>query len=150
LEIVVLSLRRERVIRDLATLVELAACELDIDFGHLGSTTFRSERLRKGFEPDSAFHFARVNDPDEDTPPDLVIDVEVSTPALNRFPICAGWCAGSVALQGRARDFPPAGGRRIRGSAVEFDATPAHRGGNHRHIKGKLSDARPRVDAPCF
>jgi len=58
----VLSRRHEEPNRDLAMLVQLVAVELDIDFHQLGSTTFKREHLQKGFEPDSAFYFARVSE----------------------------------------------------------------------------------------
>ena len=98
LEITVLSRRHEEPNRDLAMLVQLVAEELGIDFDQLGSTTFKRKRLRKGFEPDSAFYFARAAemagkelDPEIDPPPDLIIEVDVTSPSLVRFPIFAAF-----------------------------------------------------------
>ncbi len=98
LEIMVLSASHEEPNRTLGLLVELIAVELGIDFRQLGSTTFRREDLRKGFEPDSAYYFGhasavagRVVDPAADPPPDLTIEVDISSPSLDRFPIFAAF-----------------------------------------------------------
>ena len=98
LEIMVLFARHEQPNRDLALLVELVATELDIDVHQLGCTTFKRKHLQKGFEPDSAFYFARVPevegrdvDAEVDPAPDLIIEVEVTNPSLNRFPIFAAF-----------------------------------------------------------
>jgi len=98
LEIMVLSRRHEKPNRDLAMLVQLVAMELSIDFDQLGSTTFKRERLQKGLEPDSAFNFVRASetegrelDAEIDPPPDLIIEVDVTSPSLNRFPIFAAF-----------------------------------------------------------
>jgi len=93
LEIMVMSLYHEESHRDLALLVQLVALELRIRFRQAGSTTFQRKWLQKGFEPDSAFYFTRLDEIENRATaetvaaPDLVIEVEVSTPALNRFPI---------------------------------------------------------------
>jgi Uma2 family endonuclease len=94
LEIMVVSLRHEEPNRDLAMLVQLVSIELDIAFRQLGSTTFKRQRHQKGFEPDSAFYLppkrAAEDSAGEVTPaPDLIIEVEITTPALERFPIFA-------------------------------------------------------------
>jgi Uma2 family endonuclease len=97
LEIMVLSTKHERPNRTLALLVEVLAEELNIDVQRLGSTTFTREDLDKGFEPDSCFYIqneARVRGKDEidlavDPPPDLVIEIDITSPSLNKFPIYA-------------------------------------------------------------
>ncbi len=97
LEIMVLSTKHERPNRTLALLVEILAEELDMDVQRLGSTTFTREDLDKGFEPDSCFYIqneARVRGKDEidlavDPPPDLVIEIDITSPSLNKFPIYA-------------------------------------------------------------
>ena len=98
LEIMVASARHEQPNRTLAMLVEVLAEEFDIDIHRLGSMTFKREELRKGFEPDSAFYIGRSCaiwdrdvDPAVDPPPDLTIEVDVSSPSLNRFPIFAAF-----------------------------------------------------------
>ena len=98
LELMILSVEHERPNRRLALLVELIASEFDIDVEAVGSNTFRREDLLKGFEPDSAFYISRHAemvrgkkriDLSEDPPPDLVIEVDITSPSLPRFPIFA-------------------------------------------------------------
>jgi Uma2 family endonuclease len=101
LEIMVLSRGHEVPNWILERLVGLIATELGIEHLGIGSTTFKHERLQKGFEPDSAFYFgdnvaaAEARDAsagsDAEFPPDLIIEVEVSTPCLVRFPIFAAF-----------------------------------------------------------
>ncbi len=98
LEIMVVSARHENPNRTLAMLVEVLAEEFGIDIFRLGSTTFKREEMLKGFEPDSAFyigHAAAVEgidvDPAVDPPPDLTIEVDVTSPSLSRFPIFAAF-----------------------------------------------------------
>ena len=63
----------------------------------LGSTTFRREDIDRGFEPDSCFYIqnaARVRgkkriDLSSDPPPDLVIEIDITSPSLDKFPIFA-------------------------------------------------------------
>ena len=93
----VLSTKHERPNRTLALLVEILAEELNMDVQRLGSTTFTREDLDKGFEPDSCFYIqneARVRGKEEidlavDPPPDLVIEIDITSPSLNKFPIYA-------------------------------------------------------------
>ncbi len=95
LEIMVLSLKHETFNRMLATLVEIVAEEMQGDVINAGSTTFRRADLSKGFEPDTCFYIQnveRVRGKDEidltvDPPPDLVIEIDITSPSLNKFPI---------------------------------------------------------------
>jgi len=97
LEIMVLSTRHEEPNRTLALLVEVLAEETDIDLRRLGSTTFKREDLQKGFEPDSCFyiqHADAIRDRVEidlavDPPPDLSIEIDITSGSLDRFPIFA-------------------------------------------------------------
>ncbi len=97
LEIMVLSVEHEKPNRTLALLVEVLAEEFQIDLERVGSNTFKREDLRKGFEPDSAFYIQHAEaisgkkriDLTQDPPPDLVIEIEVTSAALPRFPIFA-------------------------------------------------------------
>ena len=83
--------------RTLALLVEVLAEERGIDVRNLGSTTFRRENLARGFEPDSCFyiqHEAQISgkttiDLTVDPPPDLVIEVDITSRSLHKFPIYA-------------------------------------------------------------
>lgn len=97
LEIKMLSISHEEPNRTLAQLVEFLALELDLDLRRLGSTTFLREDLLKGFEPDSCFYIRNVGaiagkdklDLNIDPPPDLVIEVDVTSGSMNKFPIFA-------------------------------------------------------------
>jgi Uma2 family endonuclease len=97
LQIMVVSSRHERPNRRLATLVEVLAEEWAIDIEQLGSTTFKREDLQKGFEPDSCFYIEHADairnkdtiDLAVDPPPDLSIEVDITSGSVNRFPIFA-------------------------------------------------------------
>src|SRR5882724_10633364 len=98
LEIMVSSYEHENLKHVIATLVELLAGELEMDIEAAASTTFQREDLAQGFEPDASFyiqHAARIRgqkqiDLDTDPPPELVIEIDISHPSLNKFPIFAG------------------------------------------------------------
>jgi Uma2 family endonuclease len=97
LEIMSPSPEREECNRNLALLVEVLAEELNIDVRDLGSTTFRRKDLERGFEPDSCFYVQ--NEPlvagkkridlSIDPPPDLVIDIDVTSPSIDKLSIYA-------------------------------------------------------------
>ena len=97
LEIMVLSARHENLNRTLALLVEIIAEEMGIDIRRFGSMTLKREDLNKGFEPDSCYyinHEAQVRGKDNidlsiDPPPDLVIEIDITSPSLDKFPIYA-------------------------------------------------------------
>ena len=97
LEIMVLSFKHETVNRTLAHLVSMIAEELQIDTISAGSTTFKRQDLAKGFEPDSCFYIqneGRISgkaeiDLDTDPPPDLIIEIDISSSSLNKFPVYA-------------------------------------------------------------
>lgn len=98
LELMILSIEHEEPNRTLALIVDLVAAELDMNVARVGSNTFKREDLLKGFEPDSAFYFAgnaeivrgkKRLDLAHDPPPDLVIEVDITSPSLPRFPIFA-------------------------------------------------------------
>ena len=97
LEIMAPSFLHEDMNRLLQDLFSAAAEEMDIDFVNAGSTTFKRADLAKGFEPDTGFYIANAErmrskrdvDLTVDPPPDLVIEIEVTSPSLNKFPIYA-------------------------------------------------------------
>jgi Uma2 family endonuclease len=82
----------------IADIFSAIADELEIDFIPAGSTTFDREDLEQGFEPDSCFYIQNANrmrgqtkiDLHTDPPPDLVIEIDITHPSLNKFPIFAG------------------------------------------------------------
>lgn len=79
--------------RTAASLVEIVAEERGLDFENFGSTTFRREDIRKGFEPDSCFYIQneplvrgkRELDLRVDPPPDLVIEIDITHQTLNKL-----------------------------------------------------------------
>ena len=97
LEVEVPLFEHEVPIRILSDLVTHICNELEIDMRNAGSTTFRQRAKAKGCEPDTAFyiqHEAQIRgltklDLRRDPPPDLVIEVDITSPSLNKLPIYA-------------------------------------------------------------
>ena len=97
LEIMSPSSEHERYNRTIAQIVEELAVEMNLDFDGLGSTTFRREDLDQGFEPDSCFYIQNVTgirrkkriDLAVDPPPDLIIEIDITSTSLDRFSIFA-------------------------------------------------------------
>ena len=97
LEIIAPSYEHESVKGHLALLVNVLAEEFNIDLEGAGSTTFRRKDLTKGFEPDECFYIQHAElvrgkkqiDLAEDPPPDLVIEIDITSPSLSKFPIFA-------------------------------------------------------------
>ncbi|KAB8314117.1 Uma2 family endonuclease [Tolypothrix campylonemoides VB511288] len=87
--------------------------ELDLNYESLGSTTWRRESRMAGVEPDNCFYFQNVDairgrldlDLTQDPPPDLALEIDVTSKSLNRFPIYARlevpelWCYDSGELK---------------------------------------------------
>ena len=97
LEIMSPTPEHEEYNRTLAAMVEVVAAELHINLRRLGSTTFKRPDSFKGFEPDSCFYVQsaprirgkRKISLSEDPPPDLLIEVEVTSSSLDRFTLFA-------------------------------------------------------------
>jgi Uma2 family endonuclease len=97
LEIMSPSPEHEAYNRSLALLVEFLAAELSIDVYDLGSTTFRREDLGCSFEPGSCFYIQNEEqirgkdriDLSVDPPPDLVIEIDITSPSFSKLPIYA-------------------------------------------------------------
>lgn len=97
LEIMAPSAKHEEPNRTLALLVEMLALELRINIRNLGSTTFMRKDLQRGFEPDTCFYIRNVErirgkeeiDLTIDPPPDLVLEIDITHPSLNKLPIYA-------------------------------------------------------------
>lgn len=97
LQITVRGYEPERLNRLIASLVEAIAEEFGQDFENAVSNTFQREDLLKGFEPDSCFYLrqpAAVRGKKRlslttDPPPDLVIEIDITTNTLNILPIFA-------------------------------------------------------------
>jgi len=97
LEIMSPSTEHERINRSIAMFVEVLAEEINLDLDNLGSTTFRREDLMRGFEPDSCFYIQNAErisgktkiDLNIDPPPDLIIEIDITSESLNKLPIYA-------------------------------------------------------------
>jgi Uma2 family endonuclease len=97
LEIMSPSSEHERYNRAAAQIVEELAVEMNMNIDSLGSTTFRREDIERGFEPDSCFYIQNAErvrgnkriDLTVDPPPDLVIEIDITSPSLAKFPIFA-------------------------------------------------------------
>jgi len=106
--------KHERESRVLQDLVGAICVEKEINLVNAGSTTFRKRAKMKGCEPDTAFYIqneGRVRglleiDLAQDPPPDLVIEVDVTSPSLDKMPIYAALGVPEVWL--------------YRGESVEF------------------------------
>ncbi len=97
LEVEVPLFEHERPGEILRDLIANICNEREIDYVSAGSTTFRQRAKAKGCEPDASFYIqneSRVRDLKslnltQDPPPDLVIEVDVTSPSLNKMPIYA-------------------------------------------------------------
>jgi len=97
LEIVSPSSEHEQLKETIALLFQLLASELEIDVLAVGSTTFRRKDLRKGFEPDASFYIRNAQpirnqpriDLRRDPPPDVVVEIQVTNPAIDKLSIFA-------------------------------------------------------------
>lgn len=97
LEIMSPTARHEKINRAIERFVVLAASELRIAVDSLGSTTFKREDIAQGFEPASCFYL--TNEPliwgkheidlATDPPPDLVVEIDMTSSSLNKQAIFA-------------------------------------------------------------
>jgi Uma2 family endonuclease len=90
----------------IADIIKDIADELDMDYESYGSTTWRKPLKQAGLEPDNCFYFqneALVRgklefDLERDPPPDLALEIDLTSKSLDRFPIYARlgvpeiWC----------------------------------------------------------
>jgi len=104
LEIMSPTAKHEFVNRAIDTFVNLVALELEIEARALGSTTYKREDIERGFEPDSCFYTkneARIRGKDRidlsvDPPPDLVIEIDITTSSINKHSIFAQFKVAEV------------------------------------------------------
>ena len=80
--------------RLLARIVTTLTEELGLDVVNVGSTTLEREDLEKGAEPDTGFYIQNASvldglDPEipDNLPPDLVIEVDITSPSTQRLEI---------------------------------------------------------------
>jgi Uma2 family endonuclease len=98
LEIMTPYFAHEWLNRLLADIVTALAFGRHLPIEQGGSTTFRRDDVERGFEPDSCFYFGaqavqmrgreRV-DLHADPPPALVVEIDLTHPSLDKFPIYA-------------------------------------------------------------
>ncbi|MCC5659740.1 Uma2 family endonuclease [Nostoc sp. XA010] len=96
LEIMVPSPEHERYKRIAGRFVETLAEELEVRIECLGSTTFKRPEL-SGAEPDECFYIENINfirgkkriDLTQDPPPDLVVEIDITSSSKNRFEVYA-------------------------------------------------------------
>lgn len=99
MEIMSPSSMHEGVSRIVASLVDIMAEEMELDLFGVGSTTFKSERFERGFEPDECFYLGEnaevvrgkenIELDSGDPPPSLVVGVDITSPSLNKLEIYA-------------------------------------------------------------
>lgn len=78
-----------------ARFIEAMALDLDIPIKSVGSTTRRRKRAKRGLEPDESYYIQNERvvrgkwryDPRRDPPPDLAIEIDVSSSSVDRMGI---------------------------------------------------------------
>ncbi|MEB3182255.1 MAG: Uma2 family endonuclease [Nostocaceae cyanobacterium] len=96
LEIMAPSPEHEGYKKIVGRFVETLAEELEVSIEPLGSTTFKVPEL-SGAEPDECFYIRNISlikgktriDLTQDPPPDLVVEIDITSSSTNRFPIYA-------------------------------------------------------------
>jgi Uma2 family endonuclease len=113
LEIMTTSPLHEIYKKRLGRLVETLAEEFGHAIATAGNMTFQREDLDRGLEGDDCFWIAHEREmrgkktwePDEDPPPDLILEIEISRSALNRMAMYAAlkvpevWCFDGTSLR---------------------------------------------------
>lgn len=96
LEIYMPSQKHEKKAEFLGDIVKVITEEKEVESLSIRSTTFKKSDVEKGVEPDGCFYLQSydkvfgMNKIDlEKYPPDLVIEVDIFSPSINRFPIYA-------------------------------------------------------------
>ncbi len=106
LEIMTPLLEHEYYKENISIAIQDIAEVLDRDYESLGSTTWRKQAKMAGVEPDNCFYFQNESkirgkldyDLNQDPPPDLVLEIDLTSKSLDRFPIYARlevpeiWC----------------------------------------------------------
>lgn len=96
LEIYMPSQKHEEKAVFLEKIVEILVEEQDMELRNIRSTTFKNALVEKGAEPDGCFYlqsydkvFGMQEIDLEKYPPDLVVEVDIFSPSVSRFPIYA-------------------------------------------------------------
>lgn len=85
-------------------IVRTIADELDINLKKFGSLTLKLDRVQKGVEPDSCYYVQsellvrskQTIDLTVDPPPDLVLEIDITSGSLDKLPIYADLGVGEV------------------------------------------------------
>jgi len=97
MEVSMPSQRHEQAAQLLGLFVTRLAEELEVPYEPLGMTTWRKPNAEKGLEPDQCYYIQNhavvrekeLLDLDIDPPPDLAIEVDITSSSLNRMEIYA-------------------------------------------------------------
>lgn len=98
LEIMPISSEHEDPKQILALIIEELAFEMKLDVHNIGSTTLRRKNIKRGFEPDLSFYFndnaAQMRgknqiDLNTDAAPDLVIEIDITSPSIDKLELFA-------------------------------------------------------------
>lgn len=112
--IMVTSLEHEEISCIIARLIQLLAEEFEVENRAFGSATYKRKDLQRGFEPDSCFYFkneARMRgkkrlDLTKDPPPDLVVEIDITSPSIRKLPLFAAFGIPEVwRFDGRQVEF---------------------------------------------
>lgn len=96
LEIMPPTMEHERFSVTFNDFIRIYCLFFDIDLESSGSTTFNSEELKKGVEPDECFYVqnvGKVSGKEKFTKPypipDIAVEIDITTESLDKFPIYA-------------------------------------------------------------
>ncbi len=98
MEIMTLSPEHEAPSRLFVHFIQILTEELDLEFLSIGSTTLRRKSHQQGKEPDDCYYIGDLTrifgkkrlDIDFDSPPDLAIEVDVTSSTIDKMGIYAG------------------------------------------------------------
>lgn len=96
-ELTMPSPEHERLKGALTQIVDAIAFARDLHYQNLASTTLIRPALDRGFEPDACFYVQQAAalqdaehlDLETDPPPDLVIEIDITNPSLDKLPLYA-------------------------------------------------------------
>lgn len=97
LEIMSPSSAHERYIRFIEDLVRAVADQFDVVLEKLGQTTWKRRTLERGVEPDACYYVRNAEriigkrsiDLELDPPPDIAVEIDLTSQSLDKFPIYA-------------------------------------------------------------
>ncbi|HET6890560.1 MAG TPA: Uma2 family endonuclease, partial [Pyrinomonadaceae bacterium] len=134
--IMVTSLEHEEISDLFHLLINLLAEEFEVESRSFGSATYKRKDRKQGFEPDCCFYFkhqARMRgkkrfDPARDPAPELIVEIDITSPSIKRLPIFAAFGVAEV----------------WRFDGEELEILILHKG---EYSKSDYSPALPKVNA---